>query len=292
MEEEKIIQAGKIAKQVREWIKPQIKKGMLLLEIAEMIEGKIEELGGKPAFPTSLGINNIAAHSTPTYNDETTASGLLKVDFGVHIDGWAADNAFSLDLEDNEENKKLVRASEEALANALKIIKENVSTDEIGGIISKTIEETGFSPVVNLSGHSMKEYDLHAGISIPNFNDKKDIKLGPGLYAVEPFATTGTGKVHDGKPSGVYMLINNKNVRSETAREALDFIEKEYNTLPFCSRWIVKKLGNKALFGLRELEKNGNIHHYPQLVENSGIKVSQAESTFLISKDKVIVTTG
>jgi len=83
---------------------------MPLLEIAEKIENKIIELGGKMAFPTNLSINNIAAHYTPSYDDKSLAHGLLKIDLGVHIDGWIADTAFSMDLEDSEENKKLIQS--------------------------------------------------------------------------------------------------------------------------------------------------------------------------------------
>jgi methionyl aminopeptidase len=291
MNEDKIIKAGKIASEVKKYARSIIRKDIPLLEIAEKIESKITELGGKSAFPTNLSINNIAAHCTPGHDDETLAHGLLKVDFGVHIDGWTADNAFSLDLENDQENKKLIKASEEALEKSLKIIKKEISTDEIGKTIQETIESHGFSPVVNLSGHSMDNYDLHSGITIPNINDEKDVELKEGLYAVEPFATTGSGKVHDGKPSGIYYLKEIKNVRSPVAREVLEFIQKEYNKLPFCSRWIVKKLGARALFGLRELEARGNLHHFPQLVESKESKVSQTEQTILISKEKVIVTT-
>lgn len=285
------IQAGKIAKQVKEWIKPQIKKGMPLLELAELIENKIVELGGKPAFPTNLSINEIAAHFTPSHNDETKASGLLKVDFGVHIDGITADNAFSIDLENSEENKKIIKASEEALKNAIEKMKKGITTSEIGEIIEKTISSKGFNPIINLSGHSMNEYDLHAGITIPNFNDQKHIELEEGLYAIEPFATNGNGRVHDGKPSGIYSLTNPKMPRSPIAREVLEFIQEEYNTLPFCSRWVVKKLGTKALIGLSQLEQQDILHHYPQLVESPGTKVAQSENTVLITKDKTIVTT-
>lgn len=91
--------AGGIAKQVLEYGKSIIKPGMLLLEIAEKIEFKIKELGGKPAFPCNLSINEIAAHCTPNIKDETKASGLLKVDLGVSVDGCIVDTAFSLDLE-------------------------------------------------------------------------------------------------------------------------------------------------------------------------------------------------
>jgi len=109
-QKEKIIKAGKIASEIKTWIKPQIKKGTLLVEIAEKIESKIIELGGKPAFPTNLSINEIAAHFTPSHEDKTVAEGLLKVDFGVHVDGFIADTAFSLDLENSAENKKLIEA--------------------------------------------------------------------------------------------------------------------------------------------------------------------------------------
>ena len=291
MNTEKILQAGKIVSEVKKYTKSIVKKNVPLLEIAEKIEAKIEELGGKNAFPVNLSINEIAAHYTPPHDDESLAHGLLKIDFGVSMDGWIADNALSIDLEDSEENKKLIEAAEKALENALRVVKPNVLANEIGKTIQETIESHGFSPIINLSGHSMEQYELHAGITIPNIDDKKNIPLKEGFYAIEPFATPGSGKVHDGKPSGIYELISERNVRSPIAREVLGFIKKEYNTLPFCSRWVIKKLGRRALFGLKQLEDNGNLHQFTQLIESSRSKVSQAEHTILIEKDKVTVTT-
>lgn len=291
MNTQKILRAGEIAKKVKEYAKTIVKPGVPLLEIAEKIEADIIKHGGKPAFPVNLSINNIAAHYTPTHDDKTLAHGLLKVDFGVHIDGWTADNAFSVDLENSPENKKLIEASKKALEHALKKIKVGIKSNDLGGEIEKIIESHGFSPIINLSGHSMDEYELHAGVTIPNIDDERPIVLKEGLYAVEPFTTTGSGRVHDGKPSGIYYLKNEKNVRSPIAREVLKYVINEYKTLPFCSRWIVKKLGTKALLGLSELEKNGNLHNFPQLVEVNGSKVSQSENTILVEKDKVTVTT-
>jgi len=343
MEKEKILKAGEIAKEVKKYIKPLIKKGVSLLEIAEKIENKIIQLGGKPAFPTNLSINEIAAHYTPSYNDEAKAHGLLKVDFGVHVDGWLSDTAFSVDLENSEENKKLIIASQNALKNAIDLIinslggdsnnkntkksgdkisnnkvanekdgddvlinkkiglvegggvaveKNNLTTNQIGKIISETIEFSGFSPIINLSGHEMKQYDLHAGLNIPNIDDKRETILKKGLYAIEPFATNGSGRVYDGKPSGIYMLTNPRNIRSPLAREILDYIAEEYSTLPFCSRWIVKKFGTRALIGLKQLEDNENLHHYPQLIDSGKGIVAQSENTILIDDSgKVSVTT-
>jgi len=291
MNTQKILKAGEISKQVKVYAKTIIKKDVPLLEIAEKIEAKIIELGGKPAFPCNLSINNIAAHYTPSHDDSTLAHGLLKVDLGVHVNGFIADTALSFDLENSQENKKLIETAESALEIAEKNFKEGVSLSQVGSLIEKEIESHGFSPIINLSGHGIDEYDLHAGVTVPNIDDKREIKIKKGLYAIEPFATTGSGKVHDGKPSGIYHLQNEKNVRSPIAREVLEFIIKEYKTLPFCSRWLVKKIGTKALFGLKQLEDNGNLHHYAQLVETENAKVSQAENTILIEKE-VIVTTN
>ena len=293
MNKQDIIKAGEIAKQVVAYAKPLIKKDASLLEIAEKIESKILELGGQPAFPVNLSINEIAAHYTPSHNDETLAHGLLKVDFGIHINGWIADTAFSVDLEDSEENKKLIEASEKALEKALALIKEKgpeTTTGEIGKTVEESIESDGFSPITNLTGHSMEEYDLHAGISIPNISNHQPTKLEKGLYAIEPFTTSGSGRVKDGKPSEIYMLTEAKTPRSPLAREILNYIIEKYQALPFCSRELIKKFGPTATIAIKQLVDNGSFHNFPQLVEVSGKPVAQSEHTVLIDKE-VLVTT-
>lgn len=291
MEKQKILRAGEIAIQVKSFAKSFIKPNMKLLDIAEKIEAKIFELGGKPAFPTNLSINDIAAHYTPSHNDASVAKGLLKVDIGVQVDGWIADTAFSLDLENSKENKKLIEASEIALKSAIQKIKLGISLGEIGKAVQDSIEKEGFSPIINLSGHEMKEYELHAGLSIPSIDNKMPDRIKKSLYAIEPFATAGSGRVIEGKPSGIYLLQDDRNLRNPKAREILNFIIEEYKTLPFCSRWIVKKFGVSSLFALRQLEENENLHQYPQLVEVSHAKVSQSENTVLVGEKEIKVTT-
>ena len=291
MDKEKILKAGQISVEVKKYARTIVKKGVPLLEIAEKLDAKILELGGKPAFPINLSINQIAAHYTPTHNDEKVAHGLIKVDLGVHIDGWIADTAFSIDLEGTEENKKLIEAATEALNAATKITKLGISTNEIGAAVEEQIKSRGFLPIINLFGHGIERYKVHSGITIPNIDDGRKEILGEGQYAIEPFATSGKGKVHDGPGSNIYIMIGERNVRSPLAREILKFIKEEYKTIPFCSRWIVKKFGARAMLGLRELERNGNLHHFAQLIEVSKKNVAQAEDSILIEKNKVTVTT-
>ncbi len=285
------LKAGEIAKQIKIYAKSIIKPEISLLEIADNIESKIIELGGFPAFPVNLSKNEIAAHSTPSYNDTDTASGLLKVDIGVHIDGCVADTALSIDLENSQENKKLIDCAELCLKNALEVAKFNVELKNIGEQIEKTAQSYNLQPIINLSGHSITKYNLHAGVTIPNYNNSSKQILGEGVFAIEPFTTTGNGKVIDGKPSGIYIIEGDYPVRDNFAREVLNYIVETYQSLPFCSRWLVKKFGTRALIALKRLEDAKILHHYPQLIEISRNKVAQAEHTILITENSKTITT-
>jgi methionyl aminopeptidase len=283
--------AGKIASEVKDYAREITKKGVLLTETAEKIENKIIELGGQNAFPVDLSIDDIAAHYSPFYEGTDTARGLIKIDLGVHINGCICDTAFSMDLEDNEENKKLIKASEQALKEAIKTIKKDIEIREIGKRISETIKENGYTSIVNLAGHELKPYVIHAGISIPNYDNNNINKLPIGVYAIEPFATTGEGKVYDGGLSGVYGLNEIKAVRGRDEREILSYIEKEYKTLPFSSRWIIKKFGKRALIPLKFLEQQNIIRQYSHLIEKSKGKVAQSEHTIYFDGQKAEVLT-
>lgn len=283
--------AGQISIEVKEYARQLIKPRMSLLDIAEKIEEKIQELGGEIAFPVNLAIDNIAAHSTPSSDDETEANGLLKVDIGIHVEGAIADTAFSLDLTEDKKHKELIEASEKSLDEALKIIKKGVTLSEIGSVIQDTITKQGFSPIRNLSGHQLGLFLVHAGLTVPSYENNNQTKLDEGAYAIEPFATTGQGIVYDAGKSGIYRLEKEAGVRDSTARKIYQYIKEEYKTLPFCERWITKKFGSRARISLMFLEKAGILHQYAQLVEKSHAPVSQAEHTIIIKEDKIEVTT-
>jgi len=263
-----------------------------LLEIAEKLEAEAEKLKVKWAFPINLSINEIAAHYSPQHEDKTLASGLLKIDLGISVDGCISDISKSVDLTPDQKYKNLIRASEDALKEAIKTAKHNIEVNKIGKAIQDSITKAGFSPVRNLSGHQLEKFMIHAGINIPNYDNNNAEKLKEGMYAIEPFATTGEGIVQDSKPSGIYMLLQTKPVRDQKTREILEFIEKEYSTLPFSARWLVKKFGLRSLISLKTLEQQGILHHFSQLIEKSKMPVSQAEHTILVEKDKITVLTA
>jgi len=281
--------AGKIAAEALEFGKKLVKVDAKLFEVAEKIEEKIINLGAKPAFPVNLSINHIAAHYTPFPNDETTfkEGELVKIDLGVHIYGAIGDIACTVDLGDH---KEFVEASEKALNEALKMFTPGTKIGEIGGAIQKKIQEYTLVPIINLSGHQVEKYNLHAGLTIPNYDDNDPTPLEEDqVFAVEPFATNGEGRIIEGKPSGIYRLEQIKPVRDMKIRKMIQFIAEEYHELPFAKRWILKKFPT-ANFALTLLENQGILHQYPQLPEKSKALVSQAEHTVIV-KEKPKITT-
>ena len=282
---EKYIRAGKILSGVRSEAVKKVREGESLLSVAEYIENLIREKGGDPAFPVNISRNDEAAHATPSFNDASIfGKDMVKLDIGVHIDGYIADTAVTVDLSGNPQ---LVKAAEAALEEAIKSIHAGVNTSEIGGIIEDAISSYGYKPVVNLTGHGLAQYIQHAPPSIPNRHVPHGVVLKDGdIVAIEPFATTGAGKIYDAGNAEIYHLVSNKPVRHPSARALMQKIET-YKTLPFAKRW----LGNNIDFALVQLVKAGIIQPYPVLKEIAGGLISQAEHTIMVKADGCEVIT-
>ncbi|MEM4605556.1 MAG: type II methionyl aminopeptidase [Candidatus Pacearchaeota archaeon] len=288
---ENYIKAGKIASEIREKAKKFIKKDMLLVEIAEFIEKSIEESGGKPAFPVNLSTNEIAAHYTPSIKDKKKAEGLLKVDFGVEIEGYIADLAFSLDLTHEKKFEEIINLNEEILKKTIDSLNYESKISDIGEKISELLKGKKFNIVKNLTGHTLQQYQIHASPSIPNIKTNDKTPLKEKAIAIEPFLTTGVGEVIESSPSEIFMLVDeNKKPRNNESRKILDFIKKEYKTKPFCKRWLEKK-AYKTIY-LFFLEKENIIYNFPILIEKSKAPVSQTEETLIFFEEKKIIITS
>lgn len=277
------IKSGSIAAKIKKNVVKLVSPGVTLLEVAEFVDSEIARAGAVPAFPVNISIDDIAAHYTPTSDDKSVFSEgqVVKVDLGVAVNNCPADTALTVTL---DEDRSLQDAAEAALEAALAKADRNATLQDIGAAIERAISSRGFNPVVNLTGHSMSEGTLHAGLSISNFAVSDTRTLGEGVFAIEPFATTGEGRVKNSEPSSIFRLISTRPSRLPRLRKLQGQIKEQFGTFPFASRWLNDTLG------LRMLVREGVLHNYPILKEVSGAKVSQAEETILINGD-VIVTT-
>ncbi len=295
MDEEEVrsyIKAGEIARRVREKAEKMVRPGIGVLELARELEREIVELGGQPAFPVNIGINEVAAHYTPTPEDTGVIpdGSVVKVDLGVHVNGYIADTATTVCF--NPALEGLVEATRRALEEVVKVFKPGVRAREIGRVVERVVKSAGYKPIVNLSGHSMDLYLIHSGKTIPNYDDLTALwRIGEGAFAVEPFATDGSGLVREGSEVTIYALRPVRRVEL-TAPEG-DFYRRVYGerrTLPFTLRWYPDYYSQSQRI-LGSLSSKGLLVKYPVLVEKTNRPVAQFEHTFLVLGKDVIVTT-
>lgn len=292
---EEYFKAGKIAAEVREKIKSSISIGSRVLDIAEMVEQSIITRGAQPAFPCNICINSVAAHYTPLPQDDLRIKegDVVKVDFGVHIDGCVVDTAFTLSF--NVKYDALVKAAETMLQEALNVIKAGIRAGEVGRVIHATAQRLGFKPILNLSGHAIAPYLVHAGLSIPNTYAAGTPQLKAGqIYAIEPFATTqkGAGIVVNGPVTNIFSLVARKPVGEEALNRFVDELWSRFRTLPFTYRQI-RDLGETSWLerAVRTLLQKRVLRGYPMLVEANSEFVAQAEHTITPVENGVIVLT-
>ncbi|HIH31721.1 TPA: type II methionyl aminopeptidase [Candidatus Woesearchaeota archaeon] len=287
-------QAGRIAAKAITLGKSLIKPNARMVEVLDSVESFIKDQGAGMAFPAQIAINNIAAHYCSLKDDPTTfkETDIIKLDLGTHINGIVADTAITVIFDDNEkydELKKIKQASEEALENAIKILRLGITLGEIGLIIQESIAKHDLSPIKNLSGHGLGKYSVHEHPTIPNFNtnDKTELEENQ-LIAIEPFATNGHGMIYESSNPTIFSVHKFKPVRSQFAREILRDIQA-FNGLPFTTRWLNHSEA-KIRLAFNELRNVGILQEFPPLLEVNNGLVSQSEHTVIIREKPVITT--
>ena len=292
---EKFRLSGRILRETREEIKRFVQENMLIIKVCEKAEKLIEKKGGKPAFPCNVSINEIAAHYTSPPNDKRRIpeGSIVKVDIGVHVDGYVTDTAVAISF--NPEYQSLVETAEAALKAGIDRIHAGISTSKLGGTIEKTVKSRGFKPISNLTGHQVGRYHVHAGTSIPNVSHVSfsKIKLGE-IYAIEPFVTlpNAVGRVENGEDITIFRFLKRRTLKSPHAKQLLKYIEEAFRTLPFAERWLKNGVSRNVYHeAFRELFSSKTLTGYPIFVEASGKPVAQAEHTVLIVEDGCEVLT-
>ena len=279
--------AGAVLTEAVTEARSMVEPGRRQLAVAEWVEDFVRESDAGLAFPVNLSVDAEASHATPARDDETEfGEEMVCLDVGVHVDGYIADAAVTVDHTGTPE---LVEAAEMALEAAVDEAGPGVEVGVVGRAIEEVIRGYGYTPVLNLSGHGVERYDAHTGPTVPNRGVDRSVELEPGqAVAIEPFATDGRGKVGEGTNEEIYEFEQSRSVRDRRARETLEAIEA-FDDLPFAARWLE---GDRVNMSLRRLKQANAIKGYPVLKEADDALVSQAEHTLLITDDGVEVTTA
>lgn len=312
MDLEKYINAGKIHQNIKSFIQPHLKSGIKIIDIVELIENKVKELSppnqinNSIAFPTGISLNNVAAHFTPDYKDETILKedDVCKIDYGVHIDGCIIDSAFTINL--NNKYNKILEASNEAVNAIIKEIGVDSKFTELSKISQEIVEsyeieinnKTEHLKIIdNLAGHNILPWKIHGGkllYGIPKQNDNQVVE-DKDIMAIEIFVSNGNGTtILDKNNHSHFMLKSNDYIplfQNKKTNQLSKIIKTNFKTLPFCPRFL-DRINNKHInynYNLQSLFNSNIINSYPPLIEtNSECKIAQFEHTIFISENKKI----
>ncbi|KAI8922444.1 putative methionine aminopeptidase [Powellomyces hirtus] len=293
--------AAEVHRQVRHYAQNNIKPGMSMIEITEMIENSvrtlIEENGLEAgiAFPTGCSLNHVAAHYTPNSGDKTVLQydDVMKIDFGTQVNGRIIDSAFTMAF--NPQYDNLLAAVKDATNTGIKEAGIDVRLCDIGAAVQEVMESYEVEingktyqvkPIRNLNGHSIGTYHIHAGKTVPIVKGGDQTKMEEGeLFAIETFGSTGKGYVHEDMECSHYMKSFNAGhvpLRLPRAKALLSTINKNFGTLAFCRRYLDRIGETKYLMALKNLVDNGAIDAHPPLVDIRGSYTAQYEHTILL----------
>lgn len=291
---EKTRRAGRIAARCREWARTAVRPGAELRYVLETIEAMIAEDGGRPAFPAQTSRNEVAAHYCSPPDDESVyeSGDLVKVDLGVHVDGWIADTACTVDLSPDGRWSSLVQASADALSAAIATVGDGVAVGDVGAAVERTITRAGFEPVRNLTGHGLDRWKVHVAPQVPNYAERGAGRFKAGsVVAIEPFACTGRGFIRESGKAEVFMLVRPPRSTKGIDKALLKAIVG-WRGLPIARRYFREFEREAVDEALTKLARQGSLVRYPPLVEQPGVMVAQTEHTLYLGPDGVEVITA
>lgn len=313
-------EAAEVHRRVRLMAQEQIKPGMRMIDICNLIEDGtrsflgidtsdeyIEATKGKQtfreagiAFPTGVSLNHCAAHWTPNGGDTTVlgANDICKIDFGVQVKGHIIDSAFTLSFDPRFEGlKEAVRDATEAGVKAAGV---DVRMCDVGQAVQEVMESkevaiNGDEKLVrvkcirNLNGHSIAPFRIHAGKTVPIVPNGDTTRMVEGeVYAIETFGSTGKGIVRDEGEVSHYMWNYDvpanaaASLRLPAAKRLASVIRDNFGTLAFCRRYLDRIGESKHLLALKSLVDAGIVDPYPPLCDIRGSYTAQYEHTIIL----------
>jgi len=287
----KLTQAGRIAAEARDFGIVHVKAGGSALELANAIEALIAEKGAECAFPVNIGINEVAAHYTPSVNNDVRfrQGDVVKIDVGAHIDGYPGDTAATVEVS-TRNHSDLIRCAQDALTMCVEMVRPGTPIAAMGSTVARAIRSAGFKPIQNLTGHSMERYNLHAGLSIPNIESREKAVVEEGtVLAIEPFSTEGAGKVGGKGRGNIFRIVRERKAQPEVA-DLFSKMMGRFGPFPFAGRWC-EALHPAPEPLLTKMYRLGMIMSYPVLTDVGNGLVAQAEHSVLVTKDGCTILT-
>lgn len=306
-----LVIGGLVHKEVRRRIRPLLKPGTSLLHLTQQIEKETIELAQKYntinkgiGFPCGLSVNECAAHWAPSNNSNIiiNENDVIKIDYGVEINGWIIDSAFTISF--NPKYDVLLEAVKEATYHGIKTADVDVDIHEWSRGIGEIMESYELNldgqnykvkAIESLGGHNILNGIIHGGIFLPpkDLGNRlpKDYRFKEGVYAIETFGSTKSNTTNEVGKATLFRVNPNgnpNNIKNEPVKNFYSKIYNSFKTLPFCDRYVSSFTNNYDEY-LNILSKNNIIHSYPPLCVKKGEYTAQYEHTIYLQDGKKVV---
>ena len=196
--------AGEITGSTHNYLKQFIKPGITTKELDKLAEDYIVQRGATPSFkgydgfPGSIctSINNEVVHGIPS-NRKLKNGDIISIDIGACYKGYHGDSAWTYPVGTiSQEKEYLLKHTEKALYEGLKVIKDGIRVGDIGYAVSKYAKAHKLGVVKELVGHGVGNH-LHEEPDVPNYGKAHTgplLKTGM-VIAVEPMLNLGTAEI-------------------------------------------------------------------------------------------------
>ncbi|KAJ3408335.1 Ubiquitin carboxyl-terminal hydrolase 14 [Chytridiales sp. JEL 0842] len=253
------------------------------------------------AFPTCVSVNEIVNNYSPIINsaeDLTLKEGdMVKVELGVHIDGYIATLAHTVILNPNPsvpvtgKHADVVAAAYFAAEAAVRLVKYGGNSLDVVNAVNTVAQTFGVKPVQGTSSFLMKRYILESpNQEIPNGHESSDLEeLIFGLnevYSINILMSTGPGTSREATSITPTLLQRDVEkvypFKLKASRAAFNDIVSHFSVLPFSIRALTD-LDPKHKMGLQEGLNHQVYFGRPVLTESKGELVAQVKVTVMIT---------
>lgn len=271
----------------------------MIMEETGKIFKKEKEMKKGIAFPTSISVNNCVCHFSPLKSDQDYIlkdGDLVKIDLGVHVDGFIANVAHTFVLGASKENPvsgrkaDVIKAAHLCAEAALRLVKPGNQNTQVTEAWNKIAHAFHCTPIEGMLSHQLKQHVIDGEKTIiqnPSDQQKKDHEKAEfevhEVYAVDVLVSSGEGKAKDaGQRTTIYKRDPSKQygLKMKTSRAFFSEVERRFDTMPFTLRALEDE--KKARMGVVECAKHELLQPFNVLYEKEGEFVAQFKFTVLL----------
>ncbi|TMS37896.1 hypothetical protein L596_004734 [Steinernema carpocapsae] len=317
----KYINAGKLAEQVMNELIPKVVAGASVSKLCVEGDKRIAELAANynkkdkklkrgVALPVCMSVDNIICHYAPmaSEGDVILADGqMVKIDLGVHIDGFIGTCAHTVVVGASKDNKvagakaDVLVAAYNAMETAIRMLHAGKYKNlEVSSMVDDVADVYNVRPVENMLCHQVEQYLIDGEKFIvmnPSEEQKGKIEAHDfdkhEVYAIDIFMSSGEGKA---KPSEKRTTIYRRtdetvySLKMKASRAFYSDVAQKHGTLLFNLRDCGEE--NKAKIAVNECERHGLVKPFPVFTDNDGAYVAQFKCTVIVQPSGILKICG